>query len=182
MIFKEETIESQYLYKGKILNLRKDLVHSADGGVTHREIVEHRGGVGLAALTDEGKMVLVRQYRKALSRDILEIPAGKLEEGEDPSWTAARELKEETGYTAGSMEFLGRFYPSVGYTTECIHLFLCRDLTPGEPEPDDTESIETEEYPLGELYQKALRGEIEDGKTLAAILMVVGRQHESIDG
>ena len=127
-------------------------------------------------------MVLVRQYRKALSRDILEIPAGKLEEGEEPLWTAARELKEETGYTAGSMEFLGRFYPSVGYTTECIHLFLCRDLTPGDPEPDDTESMETEEYPLGELYQKALRGEIEDGKTLATILMVVGRQHESIDG
>jgi ADP-ribose pyrophosphatase len=181
MIFKEETIESQYLYKGKILNLRKDLVHSASGGTTHREIVEHRGGVGLAAITDEGRMVLVRQYRKALSRDILEIPAGKLELGEEPEITAARELKEETGYRAGSMEFLGRFYPSVGYTTECIHLFLCRDLIPGETEFDEGESIETEEYPLEELYHKALRGEIEDGKTLATILMVAGRQHESMD-
>jgi len=182
MIFKEKTLSSEYIYKGKIINLRKDRVEIVSGKESFREIVEHNGGVGLAALTDDGKMVMVRQFRKALERDILEIPAGKIELSEDPSLTAARELREETGYTASSMEFIGRIYPSVGYTTELIHLYLCTGLTPGETEFDESESIEVEEHDLKELYRMALAGELEDGKTLAAVLLVYGRYHEKFCG
>jgi len=91
---------------------------------------------------------------------------------------AVRELREETGYTAKHMELIGRIYPSVGYTTELIHLYLCTGLTPGETEFDDNESIEIEEYDMEDLYRRALSGEIEDGKTLATILLVYGRNHE----
>lgn len=178
MIFKEETLSSEYIYKGKIINLRKDLVNIVSGHTSSREIVEHNGGVGLAAMTREGRMVLVRQFRKPLERDMLEIPAGKLEGKEEPLEAASRELKEETGYTADHMEYLGKIYPSVGYTTEVIHLYLCTGLTPGETAFDDSESIEIEEYDLEELYRMALAGKIEDGKTLAAVLLVYGRCHE----
>ncbi len=178
MTFREKTLSSEYIYKGKIINLRKDCVEIVSGKTSFREIVEHNGGVGLAVLTEKGRLVLVRQFRKALERDILEIPAGKIEKGEDPIVAAIRELKEETGYTAKNMENIGRIYPSVGYTTELIYLYLCTDLTPGETDFDESEAIDIEEYDLEELYKMALSGKIEDGKTLAAILLVVGRKNE----
>lgn len=178
MIFEEKTLSSEYIYKGKIINLRKDEVRIVSGKTSFREIVEHNGGVGLAVITEQGKMVLVRQFRKVLERDILEIPAGKIEMSEDPMVAAIRELKEETGYTAEKLEPIGKIYPSVGYTTELIYLYLCTGLTPGETEFDDNESIEVEEYDLEELYKMALSGEIEDGKTLATVLLVYGRKNE----
>lgn len=178
MIFEEKTISSEYLYKGKIINLRRDEVEIVSGGKSYREIVEHKGGVGLGAITDDGKIVLVRQFRKPLERDILEIPAGKIEGNEDPMETAVRELKEETGYSAKDIQLIGKIYPSVGYTTELIYLFLCTGLSPGETEFDESESIEIEEYELKELYKMAVNGEIEDGKTLAMILLINGRNNE----
>lgn len=178
MIFEEKTLSSEYLYKGKIINLRKDEVEIVSGRTSFREIVEHNGGVGLAVMTDQGKMVLVRQFRKPLERDILEIPAGKIEPSEDPMVTAARELKEETGYTGENFELIGKIYPSVGYTTELIYLYICTGLTPGETEFDESESIEVEEYDLAELYEMAMSGKIEDAKTLVAILLVYGRKNE----
>lgn len=178
MIFQEKTLSSEYIYKGKIINLRKDEVEIVSGRTSFREIVEHNGGVGLAVITDQGKMVLVRQFRKPLEREILEIPAGKIELGEDSIVAAVRELKEETGYTAENFEIIGKFYPSVGYTTELITLYLCTGLTPGETEFDESESIEVEEYDLEELYRMALSGKIEDGKTLATVLLVYGRKNE----
>ena len=178
MIFKEKTISSEYIYKGKIINLRRDKVNIVSGNTSYREIVEHNGGVGLIALKDDGRVILVRQFRKPLERDILEIPAGKIEIGEDSLATAKRELKEETGYTAKEYEYLGRIYPSVGYTTEMIELYLCTNLIPGDTDFDESESIEIEEYYLNDLYKMALKGKIEDAKTLAAILLVYGRKHE----
>jgi ADP-ribose pyrophosphatase len=178
MIFQEKTISSEYIYKGKIINLRKDNVESVNGKTSFREIVEHNGGVGLVVITEQDKMVLVRQFRKALERDILEVPAGKIEKGEDPMTAAVRELKEETGYTAKKIELIGRIYPSVGYTTELIYLYLCTELTSGDTDFDENEAMDIEEYNFHELYEMALSGKIEDGKTLTAILLINGRRNE----
>lgn len=171
MVFEEKTISSERIYEGRIINLRKDKVTVKDGQTSWREIVEHNGGVALAAVTRSGKMVMVRQYRKAAEKAILEVPAGKIEKDEDHRLTAERELKEETGYTAGSIEHITSFYTSIGYSTEVIHLYLATDLTPGETDFDDNEAIDVEEYELPELKKMVLRGEIEDAKTIAAILL-----------
>lgn len=172
MIFEEKTISSERIYEGRILNLRKDKVHVKDGKTSYREIVEHNGGVALAAITNEGKMVMVRQFRKAAEKAVLEVPAGKIEKGEDHRLTAERELKEETGYSAEKIEFVTAFYSSIGYSTEKIYLYLATNLTPGETEFDDNESIEIIEYELADLKKMVLNGEIEDAKTIAAILLV----------
>ena len=172
MVFEEKTISSERIYEGKILNLRKDKVHVKDNKTSYREIVEHNGGVALAAITPEGRMVMVKQFRKAAEKAILEVPAGKIEKGEDHALTAERELKEETGYSAGKIEFITSFYSSIGYSTEVIYLYLATDLTPGETDFDDNESIEILEYDLPELKKMIFSNEIEDAKTIAAILLV----------
>ncbi len=172
MVFEEKTISSEMIYEGRILNLRRDKVHVKDNQTSYREIVEHNGGVALAAVTPEGKMVMVRQYRKAAEKAILEVPAGKIEKGEDHRLTAERELREETGYSAGKIEYITSFYSSIGYSTEVIYLYFATDLTPGETDFDDNESIEILEYDLTKLTEMILNGEIEDAKTIAAILLV----------
>ncbi len=172
MTFREETISSEMIYEGAILNLRKDKVTVKDGKTSFREIIEHNGGAALAALTDDGKLVMVKQFRKAVERDVLEVPAGKIEKGEDPLETAKRELREETGYTAVNIREIGKIYPSVGYTQERIYIYLCTGLTPGETDFDDNEALDIIEYDLEDLYRMALAGEIQDAKTLTAILLV----------
>ena len=171
MTFEEKTIKSERIYEGKIINLRKDKVVVLHG-TSEREIVEHNGGAVLAAVTPEGKLVMVRQYRKPAGRVMLEVPAGKIDPGEKPEVTAARELKEETGYTAGKVEYLMDFYPSVGYSEEVLYLYLCTDLTPGETNFDENEAIDIEEYEIDELCGMVMRGEIHDAKTIIAILAV----------
>ncbi len=171
MTFEEKTIKSERIYEGKIINLRKDKVVVMHG-TSEREIVEHNGGAVLAAVTPEGKLVMVRQYRKPAGRVMLEVPAGKIDPGEKPEVTAARELKEETGYTAGKVEYLMDFYPSVGYSEEVLYLYLCTELTPGETNFDENEAIDIEEYEIGELHDMVMRGEIHDAKTIIAILAV----------
>lgn len=174
MIFEEKTIASQRIYNGKILNLRKDEVTTRNGR-SFREIVEHRGGSVIAAVKDNGNMILVKQFRKPAERVMLEAPAGKIDPGEtDFERTALRELKEETGYTAKHIRLLTRMYPSVGYSEEILYLFLCTGLTPGETAFDDNEAIDNEEYPVDTLYNMVMEGEIEDAKTQVAILMVKG--------
>ena len=171
MTFEEKTIKSERIYEGKIINLRKDKVVVLHG-TSEREIVEHNGGAVLAAVTPEGKLVMVRQYRKPAGRVMLEVPAGKIDPGEKPEVTAARELKEETGYTAGKVEYLMDFYPSVGYSEEVLYLYLCTELTPGETNFDENEAIDIEEYEIDELCGMVMRGEIHDAKTIIAILAV----------
>jgi ADP-ribose pyrophosphatase len=175
MTYEEKTLSSEMIYQGKILNLRRDKVQTVGEKEAYREIVEHLGGVTLAALTDEGKMVMVRQYRKAAGKVVLEAPAGKMEQGEDPKLTAIRELKEETGYTAKTLEHITSFYSSVGYSEEVLHLYLATNLTPGDTDFDESEAIEIEEWDLDELKQMALNGTIEDGKTIAAILITAAK-------
>lgn len=167
MIFEEKTISSEYKYKGKILNLRVDKVTAPCGEAT-REIVEHNGGVGLIALTAEDKVVLVRQYRYAAQEATLEIPAGKLEAGENPMEAAIRELREETGYTAAKIQRLFSYYIGIGYSEEMLHTYLFTDLTPGETEFDADEAIEVEEYTVDEMIEMVESGEIRDSKTIIA--------------
>ncbi len=176
MTFEEKTISSQMIYKGAILNLRKDKVTVVNGKTSYREIVEHKGGVALAAVTKDKKMVLVRQFRKAANKVVLEAPAGKIEIEEDSKLTAVRELKEETGYTAKKIEHITSFYSSIGYSEEVIHLYYATDLSPGETDFDDNEALDVVEYDISALKQMVLDGEIEDGKTIAAILIAAVKE------
>ncbi|MDR2162846.1 MAG: NUDIX hydrolase [Clostridiales Family XIII bacterium] len=170
MIFEEKTIGSERIYEGKILNLRRDKV-TVRNGESYREIVEHGGGIVIIGLTDEGRVPMVRQYRKAAERAVLEIPAGKLEKGEDPTEAAAREFREETGYTAGSVRYLLEGYSSIGYSTEILRFYLAEGLVPGETDFDDNEAIIVEEYTPEELYSMTMNGELIDQKTIVSALL-----------
>ena len=171
MTFEEKTLKSEKIYQGAIINLRRDKV-TVQGGTSYREIIEHNGGAVIAALTEDKKLVMVRQYRKPADKVMLEVPAGKIDPGEKPLEAAVRELKEETGYTAEKVEFLTQFYPSVGYSEEVLYLYLCTGLIPGETNFDENEAIDIEEVELDRLFKMAMSGEIDDAKTLIAILMV----------
>ncbi len=174
MTFEEKTLRSERIYEGTILNVRRDKV-TVQNGTSFREIVEHRGGAVIAAVKDDGTMIMVKQFRKPAERVMLEVPAGKIEPGEtDTEKTALRELKEETGYTASHIRMLTRMYPSVGYSEEILYIYLCTGLTAGETEFDDNEAIDICEYPIEELYRMVLDGRIEDGKSQVAILLVRG--------
>jgi len=171
MIVEEKTLSSEILYEGAILNLRKDRVTVKEGRTSYREIVEHNGGVIILGVTPEGRIPMIRQYRKPAEQVMFELPAGKLEKDEDPTEAALRELKEETGYIAGSIRHVSAFYPTVGYSEEILHIFFADDLTAGETEPDDNESIDVELYTPDELYELIDRGEMNDGKTMLALLL-----------
>ena len=171
MTFEEKTISTEMIYKGAILNLRRDKV-TVENGTSYREIIEHNGGAVLAAVTEDGKMIMVKQYRKPAERVMLEVPAGKIDPGEEAFSTAVRELKEETGYTASEVSKLTEFYPSVGYSEEVLHLYLCTGLTAGETCPDENEALDVLEIEVDELFNMVMRSEIRDAKTIVAIMMV----------
>jgi ADP-ribose pyrophosphatase len=168
----EKTLESKTLYKGRIINLRLDSVVLENGNTALREVVEHPGAVGVIALKDNGDIVMVKQYRKAAEQVLLELPAGKLEQGEDPAECAARELTEETGYTAGDLRYLVSFYTSPGFSNEVLYMFLATGLREGENDPDDDEMVETVEISRDRAMEMILKGEIKDGKTIAGILLL----------
>ena len=171
MIVEEKTLSSERIYEGKILNLRKDTVTVKNGGTSHREIVEHNGGVIILGITREGKIPMIRQYRKAAGQVMFELPAGKLEAGEDPAEAALREFREETGYTAESIKHIAEFFPTVGYSEEILHIYFAENLTKGVTDFDDNESIDIEEYFPEELYEIIDTGKMNDGKTLIALLL-----------
>lgn len=178
MVFEEKTISTERIYEGAILNLRKDKVTVMEGE-SFREIVEHRGGAVIAAVKDDGSMVMVKQFRKPAERVMLEVPAGKIDANEtNPEKTALRELREETGYRASDIRLLTRMYPSVGYSQEYLYIYLCTGLTAGETDFDENEAIDIEEYPVDTLYRMVMEGKIEDGKSQIAILMVKGLLEE----
>lgn len=169
MTFEEKTIESSLVYEGPVFNVRKHRV-TTPGGESVRDVVEHTGGAIMVAVTDEGKILVEKQYRKALESDFLELPAGKADPGEDPEVTAVRELREETGYTAGHVEHLVSFYPTCGYSNEYLHIYLCKELSAGEKEWDDDECIELIEMYPDEIIGKIQKGEIKDSKTIIGVL------------
>ena len=169
MIFEEKTISSEIVYSGPVFDIRKHRVETINGEEI-RDIVEHIGGSLLVAITDEGKVLMERQYRKAFEKALLELPAGRTDPGEEPEVTAARELREETGYTAGSVKHMLTFYPTCGYSNETLHIYICRDLTPGETHWDDSECLELFEFDPDELIEMIMRNEIKDAKTIIGLL------------
>ena len=168
MTFKEETLDSEIIYEGKIINLRRDHVTVINGD-SYREIVEHSGGAVIAAITDDNKMVMVRQFRKAAESVVFEAPAGKIDPNEDPLKTALRELKEETGYTAKNIREACHFYTSVGFSDEVLYLYVCTGLTPGETDFDENEALDIELWDIDELAKMVYDGKIVDAKTIIAI-------------
>lgn len=166
----EETVSSEEIYKGKIVHLFCDTVRLPNGKEATREVIRHVGAAAVVPLTDEGNVILVRQYRYPFSQVMLEIPAGKLNIDEDPIDCAKRELIEETGYDAKEFVYLGAFYPSVAMLNEVIHLFLAKNMTLRETNLDEDEFLHVEQRPLGEVVEAVMRGEIPDGKTQTAIL------------
>lgn len=170
MEFKEEMVSQETVYEGVIVNVRRDKARLMDGRITNREVVEHPGGVAVFAMDDQGRVALVRQYRYPMGEETLELPAGKLEPGEDPRDSGLRELAEETGLVPGTFEDMGCLYSSPGILAERIYLYFAKDLTQGPTHPDDGEFVETVWLPYQDLVDKAQRGEIKDGKTLVGIL------------
>lgn len=172
MSFQEKTISSEMKYKGKILNLRVDTVEAVNGEST-REIIEHSGGAVILPLLSNKNVIMIRQFRKPLERDVLEIPAGMIEPGESPEKTALRELREETGYSAENITLLTKMYPTVGYSEELLYIYLATDLLPGETEFDENEDIDSYSYHIDDLYDMVMECKIQDAKTQVAILMTV---------
>lgn len=167
--FEEKTFASQTIYEGTVVKLQVDHVHLPDGSTSKREIVKHPGAVAIIAITPENKMVLVRQYRKALEKTTLEIPAGKLEPGEDPAICAKRELEEETGYRAETVQPLVAFYTSPGFADEYVHLFVAENFEEGTMDLDQDEFVELVEYTKEECIQAIHSQEICDAKTVLAV-------------
>ncbi|MCT4565231.1 MAG: NUDIX hydrolase [Maledivibacter sp.] len=168
----ERTIKSDKIYQGKIINLRIDTVELPEQKYSKREIVEHPGAVAVIAVTQDNKIVMVRQYRKSVEEYLLEVPAGKLEMGEKPVECAKRELLEETGFKTNNIEYLFKFYTSPGFSNEIISLFIAKDLVADVAQPDEDEYIEIEKYGVDELLEKIYKEEIKDAKTIISILYV----------
>ena len=170
MELKEEMVSRQTVYEGIIVNVRRDKARIADGSIRNREVVEHPGGAAVFAIDGENRVVLVKQYRYPMGEVVLELPAGKLEKGEDPADSARRELAEETGLEAGTFLSLGCSYSSPGILAERIYLYFAKDLKQGPVHPDDGEFVEVVRIPYKELLEMVRRGEISDSKTLSGIL------------
>ncbi|GMB07767.1 ADP-ribose pyrophosphatase [Thermolongibacillus altinsuensis] len=167
----EKTIGQEKIFSGKVIDVYVEDVLLPNGQTSKREIVKHPGAVAVLAVTDEEKIVLVRQYRKALDRVLVEIPAGKLEKGEEPIATARRELEEETGYACKVMRPLHSFYTSPGFADELVHVFLAEQLVKKNEEQalDEDEFVDVLEVTLDEALQLIERKEIYDAKTIYAI-------------
>lgn len=167
----EKKLIGERKFHGRLLQIDVDTVLLPNGNISTREVAQHCDGVGILPITKEGDVLLVRQYRYCFGRVLLEIPAGKMDvAGESPLESAERELKEETGCTAGEILELGSALPSPGCFTEVLHLFLAKDLDIGESSPDEDEFLELVRMPFSQAVQMAMDGEIEDAKSVIAIL------------
>lgn len=166
----EKTLQTENIYKGKIISVQLDQVELPDGSKSVREIVKHPGAVAIVPFTKDGKMVVVRQFRKPLEKEIYEIPAGKLEQGEDPETCALRELEEETGYTPRKINFITSFYTSPGFANELLYLYEAEDLEEGKAHPDADEFVEMSEISLDEGLELMKNEQIHDAKTAFALI------------
>lgn len=166
----EKTVQSTTVFDGRVIRVKHDRVLCPNGQESMREIVEHRGGVAVLALTDADELFLVRQYRYALGRELLEIPAGKLEIGEEPGVAIRRELEEEIGMVAADWQSLGYIIPTCGYCSEKIHLFLARGLHATHTHPDADEFLDIIRLPRTEALAMCRDGRINDAKTVCALM------------
>ncbi len=170
MHLEEKQLSSELKYDGRIVKLYADTALLENGDTTLREVIKHPGGVCVVALTEENDVLFVRQFRYPHGRVLLEIPAGKLEPGEEHRGCGLRELKEETGCTCDSFEYLGNLLPTPAYDTEVIHMYLARGLHSGEQHLDSNEFLEVEKIPLDKAVEMIMNNEISDAKTQVAIL------------
>ena len=170
MNLRETPVEQEVKYEGRIIRLRVDKAQLPNGRIATREVVEHNGGVCIAALTEQQELLFVRQFRYPYQEVVLELPAGKIDKGEEPLACGKRELTEETGASAQQYRSLGRLYPSPGYCGEVIHLFLATGLSFGRMNPDEDEFLEVERIPLEKAVQMVLDYEVPDAKTQVAVL------------
>ena len=166
----EKTVESRVLFEGKIITVRLDKAELPNGRVASREVVEHPGGVAILPLFDDGTVSLVRQFRYPFQEVVAELPAGKLERGEDHRLAALRELEEEVGASCGRLTYLGCLYSSPGFSSEVLHMYLSQELTEGACHPDEDEFLSVERIPFSALVEQVRQGEIKDAKTVALVL------------
>ncbi|DAA97112.1 TPA: ADP-ribose pyrophosphatase [Candidatus Gastranaerophilales bacterium HUM_9] len=169
MEFEEKTLSSEYVFRGKVIDVKRDDILVSNGHKSIREVVEHSGGVVILAIKDN-KILTVNQFRYPIKTTSIELPAGKLEIGENPDFASKRELEEETGYIAKKWKSLGYIYTSVGFCNEKLYLYLATDLEYKQVNPDEDEIIEAKEYPIKEVFEMIDNGKINDAKTLCALL------------
>ncbi len=169
MFLEEKQKNSQKIYDGKILSLRKDEVVLPNGGTSFREIISHSGGSAILCVNND-KVLLVKQFRYAYNSAIWEIPAGKLNANEDPMETARRELEEECGVIAGKLELMSTVYPSPGYTDEIIRIYRAYDLKQGKTNFDEDENLVSSWIDITKAFDMLKNGEIKDAKTIIALL------------
>lgn len=174
MNLEETFIRNLETHKGRIFTFRSDEVLCPNGRLAKRDVIDHNGGVCVAPITDDGEIIFIRQYRYAYNEVLLEIPAGKLEKGENADTESAgrRELREETGATAGKMYDFGIFYPTCGYCNEKIYLYAASELTMGEQNLDPDEFIEPVKIKIDDAVKMVMSGEITDGKSIALVLKI----------
>ena len=174
MINGEKLLSSEEVFLGRAVNLRIDTIEKISGQVTTREIVEHSDCIAVVPVDDEGRIVMVKQFRRPANKMLLEIPAGGVEAGEDPEDCVRRELQEETGYIPGKLQILGGFYAAPGYCTEYLHLFLATHLTESRLTAEDTDEIEVLRFTVPEILAMIDSGEICDAKSIAGLLKYIG--------
>ena len=169
----EPTVESKIVYQGRIVNLRVDTVRLPNGRLTTREIADHSHSVCIVPVDGQGNVLLVRQYRKPAEAELLEVPAGGIDDGETPEETVIRELQEEIGFTAARLRHLSSSWVAPGWSTEYIHAYLATDLRPASLSPDDDENISVVPVPLDRILGLIDSGEIRDMKSIASLLLAL---------
>ncbi len=170
MDYTEKALRRVNTFHGIIVDVETDMVRLSNDQITMREVVRHPGGVCVAALDADGRVAMVRQFRYPFQTHLWELPAGKLEPGEEPFPAAQRELSEETGLEAGRWTELGAMYTSPGFSTERLYLYLAEDLRQGEAHPDPNEFLDVARVPLAELLERVDSGELQDAKTVVGLL------------
>jgi len=172
-VLSEKTLETKSIYAGVAVKLRVETVEKANGQKATREIVEHADCIAAVVIDAQNNVILVNQYRKAVGKALLEIPAGGIDDGEDPIGAVSRELQEEIGYLPGKIEKLGGFYAAPGYCTEYLYLYLATELEESTLHAEDTDGIDVVKVPLNEIPNKIASGEICDAKSIAGLLRVI---------
>lgn len=165
------TLRSESFFKGRVFEVRRDQVQLPDGRVVSFDIVEHRDAVTLIPVDDRNRIWFVRQYRHPAGQEILELPAGVVEEGEPPETCALREAREEIGMAVGSLQKIGEFFLAPGYSTEFMHVYMARDLRPDALEGDEDEVLSVVQVPVEDVFKMAEAGELKDTKTLGALFL-----------
>ena len=176
---KAKTISSEVVFDGRAVKLRIDTIQTPDGRQTTREIIEHSACIAVVAIDEKNNVLLVSQYREAVEKELLEIPAGGIDQGEDVETAVKREMQEETGYLPQKLESLGGYYLAPGYSTEYLHLYLASDLAPSRLVAEDTEGIKLVRVPISQIRMLLTSGKITDGKSIAGLYMFLEYRKKS---